>query len=238
MPKAPQQGNCILISPLLCVLVLYNRLLCLAFALGPWNSATGFHYAAQWDNSRSSSLSVAMLQQDHIHTRSSKLLHSPFLLKCKKKISVVTKKTYFLLVCRFDMRWLLSTRRQKESSATTAEWHDNLMDTISKHWLWGSRCWVQGGVTCLLLCVAVCEVVLCVSIIMGSESSKQAGAVEKRPPGSQALSCHYRQGRPDNNGDIMRAGDRLSPFISGRWGRICSVPTQQAHSHWLVPGLS
>lgn len=46
---------------------------------------------------------------------------------------------------------------------------------------------------------------------MGSESSKQAGADEKRPPGSEALSCHYWEGRPDNNGDIMRAGDR--PFL-------------------------
>ncbi|KAI3354052.1 hypothetical protein L3Q82_018609, partial [Scortum barcoo] len=43
------------------------------------------------------------------------------------------------------------------------------------------------------------------------ESSKQAGAVEKRPPGSEALSCHHWEGRPDNNGDIMRAGDR--PFL-------------------------
>lgn len=69
----------------------------------------------------------------------------------------------------------------------------------------------------------LCEVVLCVSVIMGSESSKQAGAVEKRPPGSEALSSHYREGRPDNNGDIMRAGDRLS-FSKWKMGRICSVP--------------
>lgn len=65
---------------------------------------------------------------------------------------------------------------------------------------------------------------------MGTESSKQAGAVEKRTPGSEALSCHYREGRADNNGDIMRAGDRLS-FSKWKMVGICSIPSQQAHSH-------
>lgn len=65
-----------------------------------------------------------------------------------------------------------------------------------------------------------CEVVLCVSVIMGTESSEQAGAVEKRPRGSEALSCHYWEGRPDNNGDIMRAADRLpfSKMVGGQEG--------------------
>ncbi|KAK1900215.1 Potassium-activated aldehyde dehydrogenase mitochondrial [Dissostichus eleginoides] len=63
--------------------------------------------------------------------------------------------------------------------------------------------------TVLVLVLALLMVVKAGSRDM-LESSKQAGAVEKRSPGSEALSCHYREGRPDNNGDIMRAGDRLS----------------------------
>ncbi|KAE8295017.1 hypothetical protein D5F01_LYC05940 [Larimichthys crocea] len=61
---------------------------------------------------------------------------------------------------------------------------------------------------------------------MGTESSKQAGAVEKRTPGSEALSCHYQEGRADNNGDIMRAGDRLS-FSKWKMVGICKKPLPQ-----------
>ena len=176
-----------------------------------------------------------MLRRDHIYTLSSKLPPYFFIKMHHKQWECVRgrkkkeKKTiYSLLVCKFDMTWLLSIRWREIRAAATRQ--------SDGRRLRGAAFWVQGRVSACY-CAAPCEAVLCVSIIMGTESSVQAGAVEKRPPGREALSCHYREGRPANNGDIMRAGDRLS-FSKWEMVRICGIPSQQAHSHWLVPGLS
>lgn len=236
MPKAPLQGNCILIqfTPL-CVSVIQQTIVSGICIRAMKFNSLAFPHVARWDNSRSSCLSVAMLQQDHIHGWSSKLLRCLFIEMHHKKEACVATNLFTFFWC-VDLTWLLSTRGQKiKAVATSMAWQDNLMDMKYNHWLWGGVGYKVGQCACY--CEAVREIVLCVSIIMGSESSRQAGAAEKRPPGSEALFCHYQEGRPDNNGDIMRAGDRLS-FSKWETVRICGVASQQVHSHWLVPGLS
>lgn len=146
----------------------------------------------------------------------------------KKEVHVGFEENQFTFIWRVDLtrRDLDQTTENRSDSRNCRETrqpdgHDMRTLTLRQP---------VSGTRCACHCVAACEVVLCVSVITGSESSKQAGAVEKRPPGSRALSSHYREGRPDNNGDIMRARDRLS-FSKWETGRVCSVPSQRAHSH-------
>lgn len=144
--------------------MLYNRLLCLAFALGPWNSA---HWLSLCSAISATTVGVrAYLLPCYGEITFTPCLQSYrlfFFIKmhhkqrecvCNHKKKKKKKTIYSLLVCKFDMTWLLSIRWWKIRAAATRQ--------SDGRRLWGAACWVQGGLTRLLLCGPVWSGPLCI----------------------------------------------------------------------------